>query len=1095
MLARMSRALGLAAALVLLPGVPTHADKPDPKLYAALRWRHLGPIGNRVIAVVGEPGNPNVAYAGAASGGIWKTTDGGTRWEPIFDDQPVSSVSALAIAPSDRNVVWAGTGETFIRSNISIGNGAYKSTDAGKTWQHMGLDKTGRIGRIVIDPRNPDVVFAAALGHAYGPQPERGLFRTTDGGKSWERVLFADENTGCIDVAMDPGNPRILFAGMWQFVIRPWGQDSGGPGSGIFKSTDGGATWKRLTGNGLPTTAMGKIALAVARTNPNRVYALIETTDPGLWRSEDGGEHWRLVSQDHAMIERPHYYTRFAVAPDDENRLYFVSVRFSMSLDGGESLVRDPPRGGGDTHDVWIDPTNPDRMMVGDDGGVNLTTTRGRQWRRVGLPIAQIYHVYTDNRIPYNVYGNRQDGYSYRGPSVSRESGNAISVSQWHAVGGCESGFAIPDPVDDNVVWSGCYDGGLQRFDLRTRQARDVRVWPDAAYGWPPKDLKYRFNWTFPIAISPHDHDTVYVGSQYVHRTTDGGQSWTVISPDLSTNDKGKQVSSGGLVIDNLMVEEACVVFAIAESPLEKGVIWAGTADGLLHVTRDGGGHWTNVTANVPGLPPWGAVSNIEPSRHQPGTAYVTFDLHQVNNRDPFVYKTTDYGRTWKAIASDIPRSIWSYAHCVREDPLKAGMLYLGTENGVYVSFDDGGSWLPLQNNLPHAPVHWLTVAEPAGDLVIATYGRGFWVLDDIGPLRQLADAVRAAPAHLFAPRTAWRFRPVTNTQSDANSNAEGQNAPYGIDIDYWLKEAAKEEPRIAIVDAEGKTVRTITGRNTEPSILRPPGGGGGSGAGGPGGAGADRASRVTTKEAGINRVWWDLRLEPPKEARLRTAPPAHAHVRLGTDGWRALVTWDLDIQGGQRGPLAAPGAYTVKLTVDGKEYTQPLTIRKDPLSAGTEADALEQFRMSLALRDDIDAVVAMIDQAEWLRRQLQDLAAWAREGKAGGLDKDAKELEGKVVAVEGELFDINLTGAREDAFRSPMRLYGKLAGLAANVGAASADFPPTNQQREVHALLRSQLAEARRRFDELQATELAAFNARLKDRPRISAAPPADSP
>jgi photosystem II stability/assembly factor-like uncharacterized protein len=821
------------------------------------------------------------------------------------------------------------------------------------------------------------------------------------------------------------------------------------------------------------------------------VYALIETTDPGLWRSDDGGEHWRLVNQDHAMMERPHYYTRFAVAPDDENRLYFVSVRFSVSLDGGESLVRDPPRGGGDTHDVWIDPTNPDRMMVGDDGGVNLTTTRGRQWRRVGLPIAQIYHVYTDDRIPYNVYGNRQDGYSYRGPSISREGGNSISVGQWHAVGGCESGFAIPDPADDNIVWSGCYDGGLQRFDVRTRQARDVRVWPDPAYGWPPKDLKYRFNWTFPIAISPHDHDTVYVGSQHVHRTTDGGQSWTVISPDLSTNDKSRQVSSGGLVIDNLMVEEACVVFAIAESPLEKGVIWAGTADGLLHVTRDGGAHWTNVTANVPGLPPWGAVSNIEPSRHQPGTAYVTFDLHQVNNRDPFVYKTTDYGRTWKAIAADLPRSLWSYAHCVREDPVKAGMLYLGTENGVWWSFDDGASWLPLQNNLPHAPAHWLTVAERAGDLVIATYGRGFWVLDDIGPLRQLADSVRTAPAHLFAPRVAWRFRPVTNTQADANSNAEGQNAPYGIDINYWLREAPKEEPKIAIVDAEGRTVRAITGRNTEPSILRPPGGG----AGGPGGSAAERASRTTTKEAGINRVWWDLRLEPPKEARLRTAPPGHSHVRLGTDGWRPLVTWDLDIQGGQRGPLAAPGTYTVKLTVDGKEYTRPLTINKDPHSAGTEADVLEQHRLSLALRDDIDAVVGMINQAESIRRQLQDLAAWARETPGSGLEKDAKELEAKVVAVEGELYDLNLTGAREDAFRSPMRLYGKLAGLAANVGAASADFPPTNQQREVHALLRAQLAEARRRFEELQATELAAFNARLKDRPRISPSPPAESP
>src|SRR2546426_2630697 len=760
----MKRAL-LAIIATALIGVGLFAQgptaRPGPDVYSRMRWRYIGPEGNRTDAVAGVAGDPLVYYVGAASGGIWKTTDGGLHWDPIFDDHPVSSIGALAVAPSDPNVVWAGTGEPFIRSHISVGEGIFKSTDAGKTWTRTGLEKTGRIARVLIDPANPNVVLACALGHAYGPQPERGVFRTTDGGANWQRVLFVDENTGCSDMAMDPSNARIVFAGMWQLEIHTWGRESGGPGSGVFTSRDGGTTWPRLTGRGLPAKPVGKVALAIARTNPSRVYALIETgdgvpwngkdTDTGqLWRSDDGGANWRMINTDRNAMGRAHYYSRMAVATDNENETYYLTASYSKSIDAGATLTQ--PDGlaspGGDNHDMWIDPTNANRIAVANDAGISISENRGRTWNHIRLPIAQMYHVTVDNQIPYYVYGNKQDGPSYRGPSNSRLGegggggggggrGGNIPRSMWHTVGGGESGWATPDPVDPNIIWSsasGSGSGGgiVVRYEENRPQGRDVEVWPDQSNGMPA-DLKYRFVWTAPPAISPHDRNKIYIGSQHVHQTTDGGQSWQEISPDLTLNDKSKQQSSGGLTPDNIGVEYGGVVFAIAESPKQAGLIWAGTNDGLVQLTRDGGKTWTSVTKNIPNLPPWGTVSNVEPSRYDAGTAYIAVDFHQVNNRDPFVYKTTDYGATWKAITNGIPHSMLSYAHCVREDPVKRGLLYLGTENGVYTSFDDGENWQPLQMNLPHAPVYWMVVQEHFNDLVIATYGRGFWILDDLG--------------------------------------------------------------------------------------------------------------------------------------------------------------------------------------------------------------------------------------------------------------------------------------------------------------------------------------------------------------------------
>jgi len=1074
---------------------PLQAQEANKDILGAMRYRYIGPAGNRVTSVVSVPGQPNIYYVGAASGGIFKTTDGGVHWDPIFDGQPVSSIGSLAIAPSDPNIIWAGTGEAHIRSHISVGAGIYKSTDAGKTWNLMGLEKTGRIGRIVIDPKNPDVVLAAAMGHSYGPQSERGVFRTADGGKTWERVLFVDQNTGASEIVMDPSNPRILFAGMWPLEIHTWGRESGGPGSGIYKSTDGGLTWKKLTGHGLPTRTTGKVAMAIANSNPNRVYALIETgdgvpvngkeTDRGkLWRSDDGGENWRLVSYDRTLGGRTHYYFRVVAAPDNENETYFLTSAFTTSLDGGETIRSGGTGGGfgsspgGDNHDMWIDPTNANRMAVANDGGISLSVTRGKTWNRIQLPIAQMYHVTVDNRIPYFVYGNEQDDPSYRGPSNTRGGGFGGGVGQiprsaWQPVGGGESGWATPDPVDNNIIWSsasgsGSVGGIVERFNLTTGQGRNVEVWPDQSNGSTAGELKYRFVWTMPLTISPHDHNKLYVGSQYVHQTTDGGQSWQLISPDLTTNDKSKQGFSGGLTGDNIGVEYAPVVFAIAESPKEKGLIWAGTNDGLVQITRDGGKNWSNVTKNIPGLPPWGTVSNIEPSRYDAGAAYITVDFHQVNNRDPFVYKTSDYGKTWVPITNGIPHTMLSYAHCVREDPTRAGLLYLGTEGGLFISFNDGANWEPLQSNLPRAPVYWLVVQEHFNDLVIATYGRGFWILDDLAPLQQINSSVRDSYAHLFTPRPAYRFRNAAVPVSVDSDPTAGQNPAYGASISYYLKAAPSGDVKLRIEDAKGQTVRTLTG----------------------------------TKTAGINRVNWDLRGEQTKEVRLRTSPAYAPELRNGPDGWR------LAPDGGRMSVLLPPGTYTVKLLVGSTEsapgQTQQLVVRKDPNSEGTEADINSQVALLFELRKDLENAADMVNQIEVIRSQLAGITSLLDPGStsagtaspspaAGGtsptgssgdyaaVKQAAAELDKKLIEVEENLIQRRLTGQGQDTVRYPPKLISKINYLANGVGGA--DFPPTTQHREVKAMFEEQLATHRRRLDEILNKDLDAFNKLLRDR------------
>ncbi len=1055
LLAFAARSLSVQAqAAKRLPAPAPAADQSAADAWKDLHWRTIGPEGNRFSTAVGIPGDPLTYYVGAASGGVWKTTDGGTNWRPMFDAQPVQSIGAIAVARSDRNVVWVGTGEAHIRSHISVGQGIYRSLDAGETWQLMGLEKTARIGRVVIHPQDPNIVLACALGHAYGPQQERGVYRTADGGVTWTRVLFVDENTGCSDLAMDPSNPRVIFAGMWQLEIHTWGRTSGGPGSGLFVSRDGGLTWTRLKGNGLPVKSVGKVSLGIANSNPQRVYAMIETgdgipwngepTENGqLWRSDDGGRQWSMVSRDRNVMGRAHYYSRMAVATDDEDEAYFLTASFSKTIDGGRTInvLQRGQAPGGDHHDMWIDPTNANRMIVAHDQGLSISQNRGKTWYRQRLLNAQIYHVTVDNMIPYNVLGNKQDEPTYRGPSNGRLQNGRIVRGMWHSVGGGESGWATPDPTDANLIWStasgsGMVGGIVVRFEENRRQFRTVEIWPKQSNG-PAAGVKYRFVWDSPLQISPWDHNTIYVGSQHVHRTRDGGQTWQVISPDLTLNDRSKMGSSGGLTPDNIGVEYAGVVYSIAESAKERGLIWVGTNDGLVHVSRDTGTTWTNVTANIPNLPAWGSVRSIAPSRYDAATAYLTVDFHQMNSRDPFVYRTTDYGKTWKAITNGLPRNNLSYAKVIYEDPVRRGLLYLGTENSIYVSFDAGDSWLPLQNDLPQAPVSGIVVQEHFNDLVISTYGRGFYILDDIGPLQQLTPDVRQAAAHLFTLRAAYRFRPITAPSSSYDDPTTGDDPAYGASINYWLKSPAEKTPVLTISDAQGRLVRTLRGTNT----------------------------------AGINRVTWDLRDEPSVETRLFTSPMYAPYIAAGPDGRVAPSTARVSV-------LMPPGTYTVKLTAGDIVQTRPLEVRKDPNSGGSEAEIAEQTRMLEVIRADMNAGAAAVGRAEVVRAQLEALR---RVSNDGDVRRAADVLGTKLADAEMPLVDLRQTGNGQDGVRFAAALLANLSYLAN--GLAGSDFRPTTQQTEVQVLLKEQVRANVAIIEALLGGDLTAFNAMLRQK------------
>ncbi|MFZ3365101.1 MAG: hypothetical protein WA153_16775 [Candidatus Acidiferrales bacterium] len=1044
----------LVLALIAMAVAPSYAQR---RFGAAnedsLHFRFIGPIvGNRVSAVAGVPGDPNTYYAGAASGGLWKSSDGGNRWDPIFDKEPVAAIGSIAVAASDPNVVWVGTGEAWaIRDTDVMGDGVYKSTDAGKTWTHMGLDATGRIGHMIVDPTNPDIVFACALGRTTGPQQERGVYRSTDGGKTWQRVLFVDENTGCSGLSMDPENSQILFAGTWQVEMHTYAELSGGPGSGLYVSHDGGATWKHIEGHGLPKSPVGKIDVAVAPTNSNRVYALIQTADQGsVWRSDDGGENWRVVNWQRTLIGRAGYYIRIAVSTGDDNEVYIANSGFFRSLDGGENFEEVP--WGGDNHDIWIDPKNPDRFALTNDAGLLITTVNGRGFHRVTLPIGQMYHVAVDNQIPYDVYSNMQDDGNMRGPSTSAgfAFGGGDQPDWDHAMGGCESGWTLPDLADPNIVWATCYGDEVTVWDAKTKMARSVSPWAHTLDS-PPNDAKYRCHWTPPMAIDPFDNNTVYYGCQVIFKTSNGGQSWSVISPDLSTHDPSRIVSSGGIVGDNLGQFYGEVVFSIAPSPVQKGLIWAGTNDGQVWYTKTGGGNWTNVTKNISGLPAWGQISSIAPSSFAAGTAYVSVDFRLMDNRDPYIYKTTDFGQTWTQIGGGIPKSEFSYVRVVTEDPNCQGLLFAGTGNALYYSLDDGENWKMFDTGLPHATVSWAVVQKHFHDLVVSTYGRGLYILDDIMPFEQMAKEKSDSDVRFFQPRSAYRF-------------TRGASAF----LDYSLKSGSKEPVKLEILDASGTVIRT----------LKNPG------------------------RPGLNRAVWDLRYDSPTLIALRTAAPDNPHIwdesRFRGRDSRPITHWG--IEGAQDGPLAAPGKYTVRLTVGGQTLTEPLTILRDPKAPGSDADIDASVKALLRIRDDITRTSDMVNRIEWVRKQLEDteamLTSEVADAKAENKDgakqaallKSVQDMDTKMQNVEYSLIAKADANSDDKYYVSAYKVYLNLVWLNAEIGtgggdvAGGADFAPTDTDMTLLEMYEKALAAATVNYRELMDKEFPAFNHSLAE-------------
>ncbi|MCM2258425.1 MAG: glycosyl hydrolase, partial [Vicinamibacteria bacterium] len=757
---------------------PRSAPAFDKTAMQALTWRSIGPYrGGRAVAAAGVESQPNTFYFGGTGGGVFKTTNGGVDWKPVTDGQiGTGSVGAIAVAESDPNVVYVGMGEACLRGNLSHGDGVYKSVDAGQTWVKVGLEETRHVGAVVVHPTNPDLVYVAAVGHAFGPNPQRGVFRSRDGGRTWDRIHFVDENTGAVALAMDPTNPRVLFAGMYQVRRTPWSFDSGGPGSGLWKSVDGGDTWKKLEGHGLPKGVWGRVDVSVSGADPNRVYAMVEAEEGGVFRSNDGGKTWTRTNDERKLRQRAWYYTHVYADPQNADVVYVLNVQFFRSQDGGKTfqVLRTPH---GDNHDLWIAKGDPKRMISADDGGAHVSHDGGATWsRQDNQATAQFYHVIADDRFPYWIYGAQQDNSTVA--IASRTSGFGIDVSDWHAVGGCESGYIAPKPGDPNIVYAGCYGGQITRYDHRTKQERDVTVYPENPMGWGAEGMKYRFQWTFPIVVSPHDAATVYAAGNRVFRTRDEGSSWEPISPDLTRNDAAKLGPSGGPITkDNTSVEYYGTVFAFAESKLEKGLLWAGSDDGLVHVSRDAGATWTNVTPKE--LPEWSLISQVDPSPHAAGTMFLAANRYKHADDRPFVYVTTDYGVTWKKITSGLPAN--AFVRVVRQDPVNPALLFAGTELGLFVSTDGGGAWQPLQQNLPVVPITDLIVKDD--DVVVATQGRSFWVLDDIAPLRQMSKPTVETAAHLFEPSVAHRFFglafPVPN---------RGQNPPNGALFYYSLK-------------------------------------------------------------------------------------------------------------------------------------------------------------------------------------------------------------------------------------------------------------------------------------------------------------------
>jgi len=1010
--------------------------KPEEKAFKGMKYRLIGPFrGGRSLTAAGIPGDPTTYYFGGTGGGVWKSTDGAVTWSSVFDKEGTSSIGSIAVASSNHNVLYVGTGEACIRGNISHGDGVYRSLDGGKTWKNTGLRDSRAIGKVIVNPTNPDIVFVAALGHPYGPNTERGIFRTTDGGKTWEKVLYKDENTGGIDVAFDPHNPNILFAALWQARRTSWSMASGGPGSGLYRSNDGGTTWKRLEEHGLPKGPYGKIGVAVA-ANSDRVYALIEAHNPegGLYRSDDGGETWQLVNPNHSLWQRPWYYMHVIADPRDENVLYIMDVDAYKSTDGGHlfSKVRVPH---GDNHGLWIDPQNSRRMIASNDGGVTVTLDGGKTWTlEDNQPTAQFYHVTTDTAMPYRVYGPQQDSGTVA--IASRSDDGSIDRSDWYDVGGGEAGYIAPDPRDPNIVYAADYQGNITRYDRRTGQVKAITEQPELSDAHGAANLEHRFQWTAPVMLSPHDPNTLYHGGERLFKTTDGGVHWQTISPDLTRNDKEKQkVSGGDITLDDSGTEYYDTIFALAESPLTRGLLWVGTDDGLIQLTQDEGKTWTNITPKD--LPEWSRVSQIDASPHDAGTAYVAVDRHQFDDLHPYIYKTSDYGKTWTKITTGIPET--TFVRAVREDPKKRGLLYAGTEQGVFVSFNDGAKWRPLQLNLPTAPVHDLVVKN--NDLVVATHGRAFWILDDVTPLRQYSDDIAQKDAFLYTPATTYRIQAGAGGERHP-SKRTGQNPPAGAVIYYFLKDALKAdtETKIEILDASGKVIRKYSSAEF-PSLEEPPD------------PDDKKPEKEIKPEAGLNRFVWDLRYE-------------EAHHVPGYYLW--------EYGGGARGPVAVPGQYQVRLTLGGQTQTAAFELKLDPRVNVSQADLEQQFNLLLQTRDELSRVYDTVNQIQDVRSQLSGLKRRLPENaNTKTIVAAADDLEKKLVAVREELVNLTIS-ANEDSLAYPPQLDAKLAYLAMDAG--TADSAPTEAEQKQFEKLKRQSGELVGRWEDLQRRDLAAF-------------------
>ncbi len=984
-----------------------------PSPFAHLEFRSVGPTTGRIDAVAGVPGNSQTFYAGGL-GGLWMTADGGVTWQPIFDKQPLTSIGAIAIAPSNPKIVYVGTGEPNIRNDIAFGDGVWRSDDGGKNWRHLGLDGTSQIAQIAVDPRDPNVVYVAAVGDPFAPGSDRGVYVSRDGGKQWTRSLYSGPTTGASTVAISPANPSYVVAGMWTVQRRPWMLTSGGPADGIFVSHDAGAHWQRLSGGGLPNGLMGRIGVRFAPSDPQRLYAVIESKSGVFWSSDDGGVRWRLASDRHVLDQRPYYFSQFTVDPKNPKHIFFMSIFPNESFDGGKTIKR-MHTNGYDHHQMWIDPIYGKRAIIAADAGVRLSLDSGKTWRDPQLIVSQPYHISADDEIPYTICGEFQDPGAVCGPSMSFS--GAITPDQWFSPNSGESGWIVFSPANPNVIYGTGYQEAVIRYDRTSMQTRLISPWPDTYSGSGAEAYKYRGAWVAPVAVSPLEPNALYFGAQMLLRSDDGGGTWTAISKDLTRNDKNKQFSSGRpITVDDAGTEVYDTISCIAASPTRKGEIWVGTDDGLAWLTRDGGAHWTNVTASLSGLPEWSRIENIDPSAAADGTAYLAAEDHKLGDRAPYVYVTHDFGAHWSSIVSNLPRE--SYVRMVREDPKRAGLLFAGTETGLWYSLDAGLQWDSLQNNLARAPIYDFVVQPRFDDLVVATHGRGVWILDDIGALQDWKPQIASERAHLFAPRDAYRWNASRGTW--ATNEGAGDNPPGDADVTVYLGVLPPKKNPAKIEILDGSTViRTIT---------------------------------LEHPVAGVNRVWWDLMYDTVGLVR-----DYHAQ------------------QNGFAGPQALPGTYTVRLIANGKQEDAPLRVLPDPRTPATLADMREAFALTVQLRDEFTRTGKEIEALRALH------VALGKSDKLAAASDTRQAIAEMQQATTAALAGLYIGNAQtwEDTLREPSRLYERIAGLAG--GLIGGDYPPTQGQRDLAASLQTELGQAIAADDSLFGTRLQSLNALLQ--------------